>query len=35
MDRRQKRTKQSIYDAFTNLLEKKSYSNITLQDIID
>ena len=35
MDRRQKRTKQAICDAFTNLLEKKSYSNITVQDIID
>lgn len=35
MDRRQKKTRQAIYDAFTGLLEKKSYSNITIQEIID
>lgn len=35
MDRRQKKTRQAVYDAFTRLLEKKSYSNITVQEIID
>ena len=35
MDRRQKKTRQAVYDAFTGLLEKKSYSNITVQEIID
>ena len=35
MDRRQKKTRRAVYDAFTRLLEKKSYSNITLQEIID
>ncbi len=35
MDRRQKKTKQAIYDAFTHLLEHKTYSNITVQEIID
>ncbi len=35
MDRRQKKTRQAVYDAFTSLLEKKSYSNITVQEIID
>ena len=35
MDRRQRKTRQAIYDAFTTLLEKKNYSNITVQDIID
>ena len=31
MDRRQRKTRQAVYDAFTALLEKKSYSNITVQ----
>ena len=35
MDRRQKKTRQAIFDAFTRLLEKKSYSNLTVQEIID
>lgn len=35
MDRRQKKTRQAVYDAFTGLLEHKSYSAITVQDIID
>jgi len=35
MDRRQKKTRQAVYDAFTGLLEKKNYSSITVQEIID
>ena len=35
MDRRQKRTRKAVYDALARLLEHKSYSNITVQDIID
>ncbi len=35
MDRRQKKTRQAVYKAFTGLLEKKSYSNISVQEIID
>ena len=35
MDRRQKKTRQAVYDAFTRLLEKNTYSNITVQEIID
>ena len=35
MDRRQKRTRQAVYDAFTRLLENRNYSNITVQEIID
>ncbi len=35
MDRRQKKTKKAIYDAFIRLLEKKNYNHITVQEIID
>ncbi len=35
MDRRQKKTRKAVYDAFIALLEEKSYSNITVQEIID
>ena len=35
MDRRQLKTKQSILSSFSQLLSHKSYSKITVQDIID
>ncbi len=35
MDRRQIKTRKAVYDAFTNLLKSKPYSDITIQDIID
>lgn len=35
MDRRIKKTKKSIYNAFTELLLREKYSKITIQEIID
>lgn len=35
MDRRQRKTRQAIYTAFTQLLKTGSYSKITVQEIID
>ena len=35
MDRRQKKTRRAVFDAFTKLLTKKNYANITVQEIID
>lgn len=35
MDRRQRKTRDAIFHAFTRLLEKKAYHQITVQEIID
>ena len=35
MDRRQAKTRRAVFRAFTALLEKKTYSSITIQEIID
>ena len=35
MDRRQQKTREAIFKAFSRLLEKKNYNNITIQEIID
>ena len=35
MDRRQRKTREAIYRAFTSLLKEESYARVTVQQIID
>lgn len=35
MDRRQRKTREAIFEAFIKLLEKKHYSNVTVGEIIE
>ena len=35
MDRRQKKSREAIFNAFSRLLEKKAFSSITVQEIIE
>lgn len=35
MDRRSQRTRRAIYEAFSGLLARKKYSQITVQEILD